>query len=257
MTKAQNRPIVGIICRRDGFRTLPESLRYNVLQEYVRAVSSFGVAVILIPPHGQDCLLSILAFVDGILLAGGGDLDPASYREKSLPVTGCVDPKRDSAELFIAREAIKRDMPLLGICRGLHVINVALGGTICQDIDTLVPNPVRHMCNWRQGERFVHPVRLSPGSKLVLLASGKSLVLVNGSHHQCVQNIADGLIVSAVAPDGVVEALEDPNRRFVLAVQWHPECLLEHDDELSKNIISGFIDAVRAFSTLKSSFRAM
>jgi gamma-glutamyl-gamma-aminobutyrate hydrolase PuuD len=157
--------------------------------------------------------------VDGLLLAGGTDVDPGLYGESRAAETDEPDPVRDDLESELLREAIARDVPVFGICRGLQLLNVALGGTLVQHIEN-------HKCP-KQPE--VHTVAIAQGSKLAAILGMKEFV-VNSRHHQCAGRVADSLVVTAMAPDGVVEALELPTHRFALAVQWHPEAKLDGPD---------------------------
>ncbi|MFI5381972.1 MAG: gamma-glutamyl-gamma-aminobutyrate hydrolase family protein [Tepidisphaerales bacterium] len=150
--------------------------------------------------------------LDGLLLAGGSDIDPALYGAMRQPETGGPDPDRDSLEIILLREALERDLPVLAICRGLQLLNVALGGTL-----------VQHIEGHRHSEQpDVHPITIACHSRLRSILGADEFV-VNSRHHQCVERVASGLVVVARAPDNVVEALELPGKRFVLAVQWHPE----------------------------------
>lgn len=156
--------------------------------------------------------VTTLASLDGLLLAGGSDIDPAMYGAPRHPETGEPDPDRDTLETVLLREALERDLPVLAICRGLQLLNVALGGTL-----------VQHINGHRQREQQdVHPITIASHSRLRSIL-GVDEFVVNSRHHQCVDRVASGLVVVARAPDNVVEALEFPAKRFVLAVQWHPE----------------------------------
>jgi putative glutamine amidotransferase len=155
----------------------------------------------------------------GLMLAGGSDIDPALYGETAGPQTEAADTERDHLECALFREALERDLPVLGICRGLQLMNVAMGGALVQHIDG-------HKC---PKQREVHAVRIAPGSHLEsILGAGE--YPVNSRHHQCAARLGARLRVTAAAPDGVVEALELPEARFVLAVQWHPEARLDSPD---------------------------
>jgi putative glutamine amidotransferase len=163
--------------------------------------------------------ITTLDGVDGLCLAGGADVDPAVYGAARLPECEEPDPDRDRLESELLREALDRDMPVLAICRGLQLMNAALGGTLTQHIEG----------HSRRKVRDAHEVRIAPGTKLAEIL-GVTGYVVNSRHHQCVANIAPGLVLAATAPDGVVEALELPGKRFALAVQWHPEARMDGDD---------------------------
>ena len=156
--------------------------------------------------------VTTLAGLDGLLLAGGSDIDPARYGAPRHPETGEPDPDRDSLETVLLREALERDLPVLAICRGHQLLNVVLGGTLAQHIEG-------HL---HPKQSDVHPITIASPSRLRSIL-GVDEFVVNSRHHQGVDLVASGLVVVARAPDNVVEALELPGKRFVLAVQWHPE----------------------------------
>ena len=156
--------------------------------------------------------VTTVAGLDGLLLAGGSDIDPAIYGAVRHPETGKPDRDRDSLETVLLREALERDLPVLAICRGLQLLNAVLGGSLVQHIEGH-----RH-----PEQQAAHPITIASQSRLRSILQVDELV-VNSRHHQCVDQVASGLLVVARAPDNVVEALELPGKRFVLAVQWHPE----------------------------------
>lgn len=192
------------------------------LADYLRAVEDAGgLPVVLVA--GQSDPEEPL---DGLLLAGGADVHPRRYRQEVDPrvaETLEFDELREAFELEVTRRALEEGLPVLGICRGLQLLNVVLGGSLVQDLSLLGVEPRTH--NQRgilQPWQPAHPVRVSPGSRLHRLL-GASEVEVNSFHHQAVADPAPGLRVVARSPDAVVEALENPDHRFLLAVQWHPE----------------------------------
>ena len=157
--------------------------------------------------------------LDGLLLAGGNDVDPALYGEGRQPQTDEPDHERDRVESGLVREALARDLPVFGICRGIQLFNVALGGTLIQHIEG-------HKC---PRQREVHPVAIASGRRLHSIL-GMTEFVVNSRHHQCAGRVAEGLLVAATAPDGVIEALELPGKRFAVTVQWHPEARIDGPD---------------------------
>jgi putative glutamine amidotransferase len=175
--------------------------------------------------------VTTVAGLDGLLLAGGSDIDPARYGATRQPETGEPDRDRDSLETVLLREALERDVPVLAICRGLQLLNVVLGGTLVQHIEG-------H--RYREGPD-VHPIAIDSHSRLRSILEVDEFV-VNSRHHQCVDRVASGLVVVARAPDNVVEALELPAQRFVLAVQWHPEDRAGGPDA---RLFEAFRDAMR------------
>lgn len=188
----------------------------------------------------------ILDSCDGLLLSGGTDVDPKIFGEVPHTALGRVDGPRDPFEITLTREAIRRDMPVLGICRGLQVLNVAMGGTLIQDIPTDVESAVAH----ETGEdRLViaHDVVIEGDSRLAKLLS-TTRVGVNSFHHQAAKRIGEGLTQSAKSPDdGIIEALEMRDRKFVVAVQWHPENFWKTSPAFD-GLFSGFVEAAREFA---------
>jgi putative glutamine amidotransferase len=168
--------------------------------------------------------------VDGLCLAGGADVDPALYGEPRQPETEAPDQDRDRLESALLREALDRDLPVLAICRGLQLLNAVLGGTLKQHIEGHNHRKLRD----------AHEIRIAPGSRLERILGTASYV-VNSRHHQAAGKVAPGLLLAAAAPDGVVEALEVPGKRFALAVQWHPEARMDGEDA---RIFRAFRDAM-------------
>lgn len=174
---------------------------------------------------GDETPAAIVARAGGILLTGGGDVDPALYGEAPHPSYDAAEPGLDAFEIALARAAIEADVPLLALCRGMQVVNVAGGGTLVQDIPSEIAGALTHSI---PEPRFAiaHEVWVTKGSRLWTIMAdrldGESLQ-VNSRHHQAVRRAADGFEVTATAPDGVIEAMERPASRFCLAVQWHPE----------------------------------
>ena len=205
---------------------------------YATAVQAAGALALLLPPddaaaQSPDALLDR---IDALLLAGGADIDPASYGAKPHPETKGTWPERDRFELGLAHRALERDMPVLGICRGMQLLNVALGGTLVQHLpDVLGTNDHRKV----PGAFGDHEVRLEPGS-LAARAVGAERATVKSHHHQGLDELGDGLRASGWSvPDDLVEAVELPDRRFTLGVLWHPE-----QDERSK-VIAALVEAAR------------
>lgn len=195
--------------------------------DYVAALTNAGAEVRTldgVSPIGQA--EDAMAGVDGVLLTGGADIEPSLYNEARHPATYDAEPGRDALELTIAKRAIAADVPLLAICRGVQVLNVALGGTLVQDIPTEIGHMVPHD-EREPSDREAHPIRVKPATRLAAALAGEinehGETLVNSRHHQALGTIGDGLDVTAVAPDGVTEAVERPASRFCVGVQWHPE----------------------------------
>lgn len=207
----------------------------------IKAVEDAGGLPVLIPISiGESTLRAIYDRVDAVLLPGGGDVRPSIYGAEPHPTTGNFDDLRDEMELQVARWAVAEDRPLLGICRGHQVMNVALGGTLLQDIPSEVKTGINHNITNPRGA-YAHPVEIDPSSRLASILQSTQLP-VNSIHHQGVDRPAPGLCVTAYAPDGVIEAQEMPNKKFVLSVQWHPEDLFE-DNLAMKRLFRAFIEA--------------
>jgi len=201
------------------------------LDDYLKSVQRAGGAPWVLDLTKDDPA-DVIASAHGLLLTGGGDIDPARYGETRQPTVTAVDPARDEYEIELVRRAYEAGLPLFGICRGLQVLNVALGGTLVQDIPSEMPGSLAHsvttpLC------AVAHEVWVSKANLLGTLMQ-ESLAeadscAVNSRHHQAIKRVAPGFEVTATAPDGVVEAIEDPKAAFCFAVQWHPE-LLEKPD---------------------------
>ena len=210
--------------------------------DYITAIQRAGGLVVMIPPDARliDEPDEILDHLDGLILAGGADIDPDAYEAERDPHTLNTVPERDAVEIALARRAIERDMPVLGICRGMQMINVAMGGTLHQHVPDLVDHEEhrRHPGSFENSE---HDVRLQAGS-LAALAAGAELHEVKSHHHQSVDQVGDGLAITGHSTlDELPEALEVPTCRFVLGVQWHPEA-----DEASRVLIA-LVEEARAY----------
>jgi putative glutamine amidotransferase len=185
-----------------------------------------GTPVILPPLTEEADWLTLLDRLDGLLLSGGEDITPDFYGQPLSPWIGYVDTERDRSEVGLVRAWLGRGKPLLAICRGHQMLNVALGGTLLQDITAQVPEALDHAYSpGRAMELGVHTVAVTPQSRLATIMGGVTFE-VNSAHHQAVAQPGQGLAVTAHAPDGVVEALELRDHPFCLGVQWHPEAML-------------------------------
>ncbi len=207
----------------------------------IRAVERAGGLPVLIPLRiADDTLRAIYARLDGVLLPGGGDVRPSAYQAEAHPLTGNIDDRRDQVEISLAQWAVRDDQPVLGICRGHQVLNVALGGTLVQDIPSQVTTTINHDGSKPRGLP-AHDVTIDPASRLAGII-GSTRLAVNSLHHQSVEQPAPDMCVTAHAPDGVIEGLEMPDKRFVLSVQWHPEDMFE-DDPAMLRIFQSFVGA--------------
>jgi putative glutamine amidotransferase len=203
---------------------------------------------ILIPlALDPSALLRFFAQADGLLLTGGGDIAPERYAAPPSPRIRSVDPERDALELLLARWAVERGKPILGICRGLQVINIALGGTLIQDIASEVPGALPHDGPDTPPDAVLHDVDVAEGSLLRAL-TGLASVEANSSHHQAAQQLGIGLEATARSADGIVEALEAAGHPFAVAVQWHPERLWGRPE--TRGLFMGLIRAAAGGSPL-------
>ena len=194
------------------------------IADYEESLARAGAQVRPLAPSlgGADEALDGL---DALVLTGGGDVDPQHYGEAPHPTFSPAEPGRDAFELALARAALDRGMPLLAICRGVQVLNVAAGGSLVQDIETQVPGALVHRVETTPSA-IAHEVWVATGSALARLLADRiegDALLVNSRHHQAVKQLAPGFVASATAPDGVIEAIERPDLPFCVGVQWHPE----------------------------------
>lgn len=195
--------------------------RCGRLDDYIASIEQVGGRVRVL--EVTESPKQLLGEIDGLLLTGGGDVDPVFYREDRHPSVQDAEPGRDEFELDLARRALDAGVPVLAICRGSQVLNVAAGGTLMQDIPTALPAGLPHAVD-QPKNALVHDVAVTPGSRLhqVLQPAGTD-VRVNSRHHQAIGSLGRGLTASATAPDGVIEAVEAPQADFCIGVQWHPE----------------------------------
>ena len=226
-----------------------ETDRFYLGRHYSEAVEGAGglpVHLPLIP--NADYIGSVMAGIDGLLLPGSdSDVDPVRYGHEPHPKLGHCVPEKDETDLLTLAEAERQGMPVFAICFGIQSLNVFRGGTLIQDIPSQVPDAIKH----EQGaprDRHSHRVRILEGSLLGQLA-GSDRAPVNSHHHQAIETLGGGLVATAWAADGLVEAVEDPRSdRFVLGVQWHPELAWERDP-LSQALFNRFIDEARNFAS--------
>ncbi len=228
----RNSPLIGIPSFLDT--SLPDKMpaRFAMSRPYITALVAVGAAPVLIPlDMGEQTLRSIYERLDGLFLAGGGDMNPEAYCQTLYTKTEGLDLLRDQAELTLARWALEDHKPLLGVCRGVQALNVASGGTLIQDVSDMVPHAIRHQYFPEKPRNYVaHDVATVEGTRLSAILG--SSAHVNSFHHQAVENVGSGFRVSAYAPDGVIEAIEHVNGTFAVGVQWHPESLIESDTKM-------------------------
>jgi putative glutamine amidotransferase len=237
------KPLIGIgsdVLRQDGERD-----RAFVFTTYVEALRRAGAVPVLIPPQPENAA-ELVDDLDGLLLAGGDDCDPSVYGEERHPTVAPMDPRRQANDLSLARAARERGIPTLGICLGVQVMNVAAGGTLIQDIASEVDTDIDHAS--QPSDRHRHEVLIEAGTQLAGILGARELN-VNSSHHQAIGRVAGPLRVTAHAPDGVVEGLEDPSHPFYLGVQWHPEDMAR--EESATSLFGAFVEAARKYSEQK------
>lgn len=235
------KPIIGITASPVGDDTLEGSSATFATTE---AIYNHGGQPVIIPMSNHLVTVEELAeFLDGLLLPGGNDINPLYFNEDPHPGLGKVHPFRDALEIRLIHAMIQRNKPILGICRGCQILNVATGGNMVQDIASQIEAPIQHS---QKSPRFhaSHYVRIAPGSKLAAIAAQEELA-VNSYHHQANRQVGPGFQVTAYASDGVVEAFESIGETFILGVQWHPEHMIPQDDA-SARMFQAFIEACKS-----------
>ncbi len=249
MADATFRPLIGITT---ALRRGQSAGSIDMLQAYtanVAALERAGAVPVLIPcTLSDDTLRALYERVDGLLLPGGGDIHAQYWGDALHPSADNVSLERDHTEISVARWAYADDKPLFGICRGHQIFNVAMGGSLVQDIPSMLETALRHD-NFKPTprNRIAHDVQIDADTRLAA-AMGKTDAQVNSIHHQAIDRVGDHLRVTAKSPDGLVEGLEIPNRRFMLSVQWHPEDLAPDDDAMF-GLFKALVDAARARAT--------
>ena len=219
-------------------------------QRYVEALRAVGAIPWLIPlmPHDPETMNDIFDRLDGVFLTGGVDVDPSRYGEAKHPLCGATDPDRDTIEIWLLQHALKHQKPLLAVCRGIQILNVACGGTLYQDVGAQVPAAMKHD-HFPTLERpsrtyLAHEIAVKTGTRLGSIL-GESVVPVNSMHHQAIKDLAPNLVPNAFAPDGIIEGVESATGQYLLAVQWHPEELAETQPGM-KRLFTSFAEACAA-----------
>ena len=220
-----------------GYWTLPAAL---IPLDYVLAVEKAGGRPLLVPPS-EEGIEETLGALDGIVFSGGADVDPASYGHDLHPETDEPQQHRDAGEMALLRAALERDVPTLAICRGFQLLNVARGGDLVQHL----PDEVGHDDHREvKGEFSQHPVQVKEGTRLAAIVGAGSHV--TSHHHQSVGRVGEGLVESAWADDGTIEAFEDPSLRFAVGVQWHPE-MVDED-----RLFASLVEEARAYRSSRA-----
>ena len=240
------RPIIGLTTyRKTAAQSSPVPLM-ALMPTYIEAVTAAGGVPTLIPLGlDENALRTLLGQLDGLVLTGGGDIAGEHYHSEHPDFIFDVDPDRDRVELFLAREAVARNVPLLAICRGHQILNVALGGTLYEDVMEWMPGAIKHdFFNTFPRNHQAHVVTIEPGSKLAETL-GRDEACVNSLHHQGVHDLAPGLTAVAHAPDGLIEAVEAADHPYAIGVQWHPENLID-DEPVMLSLFRGLVEAASA-----------
>lgn len=237
-----SRPLVALSASSALPRGAGRPARVGVNVPYVDALQRAGLIPLIVPPTlAAEDVRTVVASVAGVVLSGGEDVDPALYGALPHPASEAPHAGRDAMELALVEAARKARTPLFGICRGLQLLNVALGGTLVQDLHSERPGPIAHACDDARPRR-VHSVSVTEGTRLAEVI-GDTTLDVNSLHHQAIDLLAPALHVSARAPDGVIEAAETQDGWWVLAVQWHPEELLDDAHAWDRHLFSAFARA--------------
>ncbi|AQW20932.1 gamma-glutamyl-gamma-aminobutyrate hydrolase [Lentilactobacillus curieae] len=219
-----NKPTIGIPAE---IRTFNGTLRNNVNEGEVKAILRHGGLPLLIPTRNPDVVTEYLPLVDGLLLPGGTDVAPRFYGEEPIPQNGDIDPLLDESEIRLIKEFIHAQKPIFALCRGMQILNVAMGGNLYQDIESQIATPVFQHSQKNNISETAHYVDIESESKLASIVNTDKL-LVNSHHHQAIKQVADELHVTAKSGDGIIEAVENSDGS-IMGVQWHPELMFEGD----------------------------
>lgn len=241
------RPVIGI-----ATQTLPAVMGerpacWVMGKSYIEELRKVGAIPWIIPliPHDDDTLQQIFERLDGVFITGGVDVDPSQYGESKSPLCGATDPDRDAVEIALLRHALARKLPVLAVCRGIQILNVACGGTLYQDVTAQVPAAMKHdyfPTPERPSRKYLaHEVAVTPRSRLSRIL-GDAVVPVNSMHHQAIKDLAPNLAPTAHAPDGIIEGVEATDDRYLVAVQWHPEELTETQPGMAR-LFTSFAEA--------------
>jgi putative glutamine amidotransferase len=254
-----SRPVIGVPTQTlQSLGGVPADIppSWVMSQRYIRALTAAGALPWMIPLVGDDeeTLRGIYEQLDGVFLPGGADIDPAAYGEDRHPRCDKSDPPRDRVELALARWAMADRKPILGVCRGLQLVNLAAGGTLYQDLADQMAGSIKHdyfpFGGRRARDYLAHEVRIAEQSRLAEIF-GAGALKVNSMHHQGIRSLGAGLVATAVAPDGLVEAVEGNDGSYLVAVQWHPEALTDGSLEARK-LFESFTAAAAEFGVVSN-----
>lgn len=218
--------------------------RFYLRREYVTEIERAGGVPLIIASSENSSAENICKTMDGLCLTGGDDIHPSFFGEEIAPhYTGVLDMKRDQLERELIIYAIKHNIPIFGICRGMQALNVFLGGSLYQDIEHEKEEALVHKPESKDRAFLAHPISITKSSLLSNIMEGTEF-MVNSIHHQGIKELGAGLLATAVSPDGLIEAIELPDRPFTIGVEWHPE---ELQDGPSRRLFEHFIDAARLY----------
>lgn len=238
------KPVIGITMDYEEVQTYSKYPWYALRDNYCSAVAQFG-GVPLPLPHEVALVETYLDMMDGLIITGGAfDVPPDMYGDQTTHETTSTKPRRSAFEAAITHGALKRNMPIFGICGGQQLLAVMLGGTLIQHIPDTIENPLAHEQPNPRHE-VGHATSIHPNTQLHQII-GKSEIMVNSAHHQAVKSVPDGIIINATAPDGVIEGIEMPEKSFCIGVQWHPEFLITKADEA---LYDAFIKASASYKS--------
>lgn len=241
------RPIIGIAMQTQDAIPGQSPLAWVMGQRYVQVLTDAGAVPWVVPLLNNDLatLRHIYARLDGVFLTGGVDVDPSSYQEVRHQLCGRSDPPRDAVEIALLRWALEDHKPVLGVCRGIQIMNVACGGTLYQDVGTQYPEAIKHdhfpTPTGPTRDWLAHVMQVRPESRLSKIL-GVGELPVNSMHHQGIKDLADCLTPSAFAPDGLIEGVEGSNGQFLIGVQWHPEELVATQPPM-RRLFEAFVEA--------------
>ncbi|WP_417897637.1 gamma-glutamyl-gamma-aminobutyrate hydrolase family protein [Bacillus haimaensis] len=230
------KPIIGITSH------VELDYRHSLSNDYVQSIIQAGGIPVILPIGVDSDVVQLVDKIDGLVLAGGGDIDPMLFGEEPHPNLGMISPGRDSFELAIIEKMLAANKPILAICRGIQILNIAIGGDMYQDIYSQKDEPLLQHSQKATRSHLSHYVMATENSLLAEIA-GQAKFKVNSYHHQAVRHVPKPFIVSAHSSDGIIEAIESVEHSFVLGVQWHPEPLAVHGDSISKNIFNRFVQS--------------
>jgi putative glutamine amidotransferase len=238
------RPIIGITC------TTADSTNAIGIS-YISAIENAGGTPILLPlVQNNSCTADFLSVIDGLLLSGGVDADPFLYGEEPRPALGRIDVDKDRVEMSLIAKTLEIDLPILGICRGIQILNVAAGGTLYQDISMYSSTILKHRQDAPRSYA-THAIEVQEGNRLLDIL-GQSSIRVNSFHHQAVRKAAPGFIVSAIARDGIVEGIESAHHSFAIGVQFHPELMWQNNPPITALFVA-FVSAAKAYKAATKS----